>query len=1803
MMLFYSFISCGDEEKEPINETPEMLDIQFSAETKQLTFRDGYPVLLTATISDNQNSHVIQSTWLIDGQEICPWMPIKNDGSTNCEYTPTYGDFRIELQAMGPSQQIYSETMEISVEQTGSPVVNIINPNGSVLYYTDHIIDVAAHIEDEEDSIASLVVQWFSSLDGLLSVEHVDSTTSFGGVYLSEGEHLIEITAQDTTGKIGSASKTISVRGPNNPPTCTIQNPSHHSIGRFEDQPIRIEAQIGDQDIAVERLQVFWSLDQQSNDLFPITSNSDGLVTFEVEDLSLGTHHITLHVFDEMGASCTDTIEYTITLPPSIVIQSPSEQIYNEHELVPFEVFVEDHEDASEEIFVQWMAYDGSILHEGLADTSGISNFSTSNFTTGQQEITVIATDSDGFTTSQNISIFINSLPTAPTLFITPHSPQTIDDITATAQDSIDEEGDEILYAYVWSNGNQQHTGTTLQSALTQKGDNWNITVTASDEWGTGDSTTQTVLIQNTPPTDIEVSISPNSHVFNDSTISCQSFAIDVDSTDVLTSSYMWSTGEETSEITLDGSLMPNSEIVCTSSVSDGEDNIEGMVSVVIENRPPNILEPTITPNTEVWNGSILQCSSTATDPDGENLVGNIEYHWTTEYGDLVDGDFFEVQGLQTGDSITCIASIEDGFGGTDQNEHSIVLQNSLPVIADISFAETEVFAGFSSLECQTSVFDADAQDEITVFYKWYVDEIEQIETSNIYTGNLLQEGSVIQCVAMPFDGKEYGIETSTTIIVSNTIPVVEELVFTDIESEVYTDSTLEITVEYSDVDTEQLDTMTVFYDWYVNEELVQSGTQHNLDGIEYFDKHDEIYVIAKAFDGIDYSFPYTSASISVKNSPPTNPELSLSPTNPYEGKDDVLCQITTTSTDLDDDVILYQYTWLDSNENIIATSEYTEELSHTLDKSQSFEGSLHCLVTASDGEFTTNSTEKEIEVFYDCFCPKIMQDDYAFTYWPNNFRSPQFNSIGHEQIRHVLTGFYGMELNIGNGSISKLDQIFEPEGISEAIHTDNSIIDSMTNSMLTYQVQIGTSIYSASVFRNPDELNSNKGDSNPSKLHDMGQFMQTIEIPSVNYENNTDVVGNLFFSIMPRHFVITHSLQSNVDITEEIKIQTSLTQFDFSNFTQEEWFENNRVLQISNENNEGWVFVVPDNGAIERASDGSISFTATIPTLNTGSELSLSVLVIPANRLSSSQLEAYIYPQTLSEVTYTQLNRQGNELQTPIPAVWDTKYGSYRIDLGNIVSAGSTGTNWNLESNHNLYNRHKILVTNNTTEELMIPLFMKGPVNTAFYITGGVPLFRDSNGDPTGLNVQVSKNWHMPVWWQNWFHLYSTPTIPQGTHELELTTVSSKWGETYAASHAQLSLVGWGVNQQWDESALGDWGESITYDPDMTLRRAMVDDVRPFLVDTKGQWNWTGNVGGADFLKYKTASGEQRLGRMRTQYDAPGPNLTDVVYAGISSDNKIQAHIRTHLGRTDDLVRAYYDIEYIFLEDVDYTRLSFFQVAADNYADNGFVHASYGNGDGVISDMIIPNHNSTGYASTDHRGIAIEGSNPWVFLWDNQRSDGNLPENLANVGYIVRHFEAEIGAEYITTPHINLYQTKNGGWSQYAFELGLPYDSSNTHIPAGSRVRVIVEYVIPPSNKSKYYGSSDYLLEMMDTDYNSTEMILYLANENEMDVLMTTGTLLSSYPITIDTHKMTNSVVAQFTVTGGLGYTPVVFKNLTRFDNWNLEVKLEDSWVSIDQSVEGDDYWQAQFDAVSNRYSLVFNIWNRGTHEYRLTR
>ena len=87
-----------------------------------------------------------------------------------------------------------------------------------------------------------------------------------------------------------------------------------------------------------------------------------------------------------------------------------------------------------------------------------------------------------------------------------------------------------------------------------------------------------------------------------------------------------------------------------------------------------------------------------------------------------------------------------------------------------------------------------------------------------------------------------------------------------------------------------------------------------------------------------------------------------------------------------------------------------------------------------------------------------------------------------------------------------------------------------------------------------------------------------------------------------------------------------------------------------------------------------------------------------------------------------------------------------------------------------------------------------------------------------------------------------------------------------------------------------------------------------------------------------------------------------------------------------------------------------------------------------------------------------------------------------------------------------------------------------------------------------------------------------------------------------VEIEATAEAVATQFRLNGGLGYVPVTIKGLARPDGWRLEQRIGGGWQRVDQSVEGNDYWQA-LDRGTDGFSLVFNLHNRGQHEYRLIR
>jgi len=217
--------------------------------------------------------------------------------------------------------------------------------------------------------------------------------------------------------------------------------------------------------------------------------------------------------------------------------------------------------------------------------------------------------------------------------------------------------------------------------------------------------------------------------------------------------------------------------------------------------------------------------------------------------------------------------------------------------------------------------------------------------------------------------------------------------------------------------------------------------------------------------------------------------------------------------------------------------------------------------------------------------------------------------------------------------------------------------------------------------------------------------------------------------------------------------------------------------------------------------------------------------------------------------------------------------------------------------------------------EKGRIPLMleMKRPAS----VTGVCPILCDEHGIPTGIPVQISKNWHLKEM-GSYLRAYTLLPTVRGRQKYKLRFVYGFYGAVPSASHGQLSLVGWGGNGRWDQLAIGAWGETYCMDIDMSCVDVTVTDIRMLMarngVDGE-KWSWTDAGWGGDWLGLSDSKGDKLfINDVRAAYLAHGPCLTDVKYSGYYGASKevdVKSTVRTL--RTDDYARTFSNLSYKF--------------------------------------------------------------------------------------------------------------------------------------------------------------------------------------------------------------------------------------------------------------------------------------------------
>lgn len=475
------------------------------------------------------------------------------------------------------------------------------------------------------------------------------------------------------------------------------------------------------------------------------------------------------------------------------------------------------------------------------------------------------------------------------------------------------------------------------------------------------------------------------------------------------------------------------------------------------------------------------------------------------------------------------------------------------------------------------------------------------------------------------------------------------------------------------------------------------------------------------------------------------------------------------------------------------------------------------------------------------------------------------------------------------------------------------------------------------------------------------------------------------------------------------------------------------------------------------------------------------------------------------------------------------------------------------------------------------------------FGITGMSPVLCGSDGAPLGLPIQISKNWHIkPPWFDG---ITVLDLAPHARHTLEFRLAYAQWGGVPAVSHAQLALEGWGTHQLWDQCAIGSFGESICYDPDVNLGRAMIDDVRPLMVWGMGvkehtKWSWTHNVGGGDFLVLEQDGKRQFLGRQRTEYESQGPVLTTVRYVGETPDGAVQSSVTTQSWRSDDFVRGLYTLRYDVIKPISFSRLAFFQLGADRYNHNLFTEISRGDLSGLKETWRPP----MGGKSYSRKGIAIEGEKPWFAVTGNRKNPPPITKEgdqgaWADRGVIIHRWSARVGGTDVPFPHYSIYGTDDGGIPSAVVELSPP--PGVDELLPGDHVDAQVEMIVLPQRADDYYGPNEAFRTALREHGGAWPMVHREAVGTALRVHAGVGKVLSEWPVMV---RAKHGRRAKFSVAGASGYVPVSIIGARANAPFEFVVTKNGRRLPVGEP-SATDWWQTRYRPTTKEYEFTFTI------------
>ena len=922
---------------------------------------------LVGRVSDDSTPNdQIEVTWFAGVRQICDAAMAEPDGTTTCVAQLAPLEFDLTLMARDAEGLAASDQARVLISPLNAPnagireVQTIVDgePVGNAVY-ADQQVRFTGRVGDADDAPEELLVRWelsgFGELTGVTvgpdASGDVSFETSFAGVDFG-GADSVEATLRmvvvDTTAKEAADEVALKIWLTNSPPVVVINRPEEQSSTLPGLQAV-LDATCTDINVPAGTLEYQWTSDLQAPSLLATdTEIADGTPAPEWRAVSgsgraplvtaalvRGVHQLTVQCRDELGGATSVVREHTIGSPPTVIISAPTGTNFNDNQTIDLVSTVSDPDivgDPPEEVTWEWSTNNplggadpvfasGIVVSpDGVAQSVTITQaLDLSLMAPGSHELTFTASDPTGIdlaSSHRTKSIFINQLPSAPTIELGPASPTTNEDLALTiTSPAVDPDSGPGALTLIrqWTRDGAPYTPRTLDvipAADTERGDVWTVTVLASDGAGTSVTpATATVTIANSLPTLASATVSPSSPVEADGQVTCNPGATADADGDTVSLSYAWVKNGAvvpgaTSPTLANTEWARGDALRCQVTPNDSIDDGTTVVSadVTVANSLPSVSAGAITPSSP-QAGNTVTCNFTCTDADGDPDLSEVRW----EAGGVVLPDIGAGSGatLSSGfvypDTLICRVRPADGsgsFGST--REYSVTVRNTPPVLDAVTVTPDPPVEG-DTLSCiRGTTTDNDDPSRVRAYtyaYEWRVNGVLLGETGTTLTSASFNRDDSVICTVTPHDGTDAGLPVSSApVTVTNSPPSVGTVAISPSPA---FEGDGSLSCAATGVVDGDGDPVSLSYQWIVNSSI--AGSTSSTLSSAFWGRDDVVVCVVTPSDGGVAGTPVSSVPLTISNTTPVVSAVAIGP-DPSRFGATLLCSWTYTDDDLDPD-------------------------------------------------------------------------------------------------------------------------------------------------------------------------------------------------------------------------------------------------------------------------------------------------------------------------------------------------------------------------------------------------------------------------------------------------------------------------------------------------------------------------------------------------------------------------------------------------------------------------------------------------------------------------------------------------------------------------------------------------------------------------------------------------------------------------------------------------------------------------------------------------------------------------------------